>query len=412
MSVNTDKSIGKPFLKSNNPLEKKWIICIKYKNANGDHKEYKRTFDLNKPPFVIKGIVNTKANIVKAREKRATQYINELINDLDSIEFDIDRGDFVESILDKPLKGFITDWLLWKRNKVKASSFQRYTEKINVLNNWLYDNKIPNISLKRFDYSTFNKFLNYVQTKNSNISYNYYLSLFRNIYKYLTKIQDIQGLNNITDRFEKLKENDTEKHAPYADYNQAFGDLTDYNQMLGLMSKWIFYTLHRINTLTSLQLKDFDLTKGIINIPSAKIKTSKKLTIRISKHLLPELVEYVSANKPQPNDYFFGNFGMIKNAVNLDKTDVRMFGKNKTSVKVFSQLFRLFKQKKTTDTNLFTHHHTLYGFKHSGIGYYKNAGLNDHQIIKITGHSNVSILATYSRQYEAVIDEELFNSLP
>lgn len=112
------------------------------------------------------------------------------------------------------------------------------------------------------------------------------------------------------------------------------------------------------------------------------------------------------------NDYFFGNYGMIKNKINLDKTDIKMFGKYKTSVKVFSQMFNNFSNKKTTNKELFTPLHTLYGFKHSGIRYYKDAGLTDHQIIKLTGHSNISILATYSRQYDAVISEELFNSLP
>jgi integrase len=412
MSVNIDKSIGKPFLKSNNPLAKKWIICIKYKNAQNEPKEYKRTFDLNKSPFVIKGEVNLKANVIKAREKRAMQYINALIDDLNTIEFDIHQGDFVQSILDMPLKLLINDWLLWKKNKVKASSMQRYSEKINVFNDWLYSNQLHNISIKRFDYSILNKFLNYIQAKSSNKSYNYYLSVFKNIYKYLTKVQDIKGLSNITERFEKLKENDTDKHAPYADYHQAFKDLTEFNYLLGYMAKFVFYSLHRIETLTSLQYKDFDLSQGIINIPSSKIKTSKKLSIRISKHLLPTLIEYINEHRPQQNDYFFGNNGIIKNSINLDKTDIQMFGKNKTSVKVYSQMFTYFVNKNSTNKKLFTDKHTLYGFKHSGIGYYKDAGLTDHQIIKLTGHSNVSILATYSRQYDAVISEELFNSLP
>ncbi|WP_156307027.1 site-specific integrase [Sphingobacterium endophyticum] len=416
MSVNIDKSIGKPFLKSANPLSKKWIICIKYKNSQNEHKEYKRTFDLNKAPFVIKGVVNTKANIVKQRQKRASQFINELINDLNSIEFDVNAGDFVQSILDKPLKEFINDWLLWKKNKVKASSFKRYSEKISVFNDWLYTNQLHNISLKRFDYLTLNRFLNFIQTKSSNISYNFYLTVFKNIYKYLTKIEDIQ-ISNITTRFEKLKENDTEKHALYSDYQQAFNDLTEFNYLLGYMAKCIFYTLHRIETLTSLQYKDFDLSRGIINIPSAKIKTAKKLTIRISKHLLPQIIEYVNEHRPQPNDYFFGNHGMIKSKINLNKTDVRMFGKHKTSVKIFSQMFAYFKNKKTTNKELFTAKHSLYGMKANGYSYYKNGGdgqqfiLSDEQIIKITGHSNTDILKKYSREYEAIISEELWNSL-
>lgn len=76
MNINIDKSISKPFLSTENHLIKKWYICFRYKNYAGEQKEYKRTFDLNKPPYVIKGNVNDKTNIVKERLNRAKQYVN------------------------------------------------------------------------------------------------------------------------------------------------------------------------------------------------------------------------------------------------------------------------------------------------------------------------------------------------
>lgn len=418
MSINADKSIGKPFLKSNNPLEKKWIICIKYKNQLNEPKEYKRTYDLNQPPFVVKGVVITNTNVVKAREKRAQAYINALIAKLDATEFDVNTGDFVVDKLDLPLKDYINDWLLWKKNQIKSTSLDRYKEKINVFQDWLYDNNLSDISLKRFDIRTLNKFLIYIQSgkgvktdKQHNKSYNYYLTVFKNIYKYLNNTIRLK-VDDITTAIPKVKEEDTDKHTPYNNVDKAFTDLTDYSYYLGLMAKCVYYTLHRPDTITQLQFKDFDLKNGVINIPSSKIKTGKKLQIRISKHLLSDIENYVNEYQPQPNDYFFGNSGMVKNTINLDKADVKMFGQNKTKVAFFKSSFQYFKNKKTTDKTLFTALHTLYGFKHSGIGYYKDAGLTDHQIIKITGHSNVSILQTYSRQYDAIIDEDLFNSLP
>lgn len=303
------------------------------------------------------------------------------------------------------------DWLIWKKNKVKASSFKRYGEKVNVINEYLQKNNLENISLKRFDYNILNKFLMHIQEKSSNVSYNYYLSIFVNLYKFLINIQ-VLNVDNISKRIEKLKELDTEKHAKYADIDRAFSDLVEYNNVLALMAKTIYYTLHRIETITSLQYKDFDFENGIINIPSVKIKTGKKLTIRISKHLLPQLKQYVKLHPPHSNDYFFGNNGVIKTVKNVKKTDIQIFGKNKTKVAIFTQMFTQFRKKKSTNKELFTLNHSLYTMKHNGVIYYKNVGLSDHQIIKITGHSNISILATYSKQYEAVISEELFNSLP
>ncbi len=391
---------------------KKWIICFKYTNNQGERKEYKRTYDINKAPFVIKGVVNDKANIVKQREKRANEYIRVLANKLDVDVFDVDRGEFEVDKLELPIEGYVNDWLIWKKNKVKLSSYQLYREKMNVFQDWLNTNNLSGISLKRFDYTKFNKFLLFVQTKSSNKSYNYYLTIFKNIYKYLIKIQRMKGVDNITDNIEKLKEDDTEKYALFSNIEKAFTDLTEHNYYLGFMAKCIYYTLHRINTLTSLQFKDFDLERGIINIPSAKIKTGKKLSIRISRHLLQDIINYVEENKPDLNSYFFGNNGFTKNTINLIKTDIKMFGKNKTNVNVFTQQFKYFKELRTTDKKLFTNNHQLYGFKHNGIKYYKDANFNDAQIIQVTGHRNVSILATYSRQYEAIVSEDLFKSLP
>lgn len=409
--INSDKSISKPFLKSSNPLEKKWIICFKYKNSNGDNKEYKRTFDLNKPPYVIKGIVNDKANIIKARIKRANIYLSELAKDIDTIAFNVDAGDFEQSILDLPFKDYLDEWLQWKKNIVSLGSYKRYKEKVNVLQDYLTDNKIEHISLKKFDYTAMNNFLLYVQDKSSNTSYNYYLTILKNIYKYLIKIKAIKGLDNVTDRFTKLKIDDSEKHIPYSDVQLSFKLLNEYSSILALLAKCIFYTLHRIDTLTQLQFKDFDLDKRIINIPSKKIKTKKKLTIRISQYIMPELLEYIGKNQPQPNDYFFGNNGFTKNSINLRKTDIRIFGQNQTPVNTFTSQFRYFKERKSTDNQVFTNNHTLYGFKHSGIGYYIDMGLSDKHIIKITGHANTGILATYSRMHEAKIPQEIWDKI-
>ena len=126
---------------------------------------------------------------------------------------------------------------------------------------------------------------------------------------------------------------------------------------------------------------------------------------------MPELLEYIDKHRPQPHDYFFGNNGFTKNAINLRKTDIRIFGKNKTPVNTFTSQFRYFKARKSTDKELFTENHTLYGFKHSGIGYYINMGLSDKQIIQITGHANTSILATYSRMHEAIIAKEIWDNI-
>lgn len=411
MRENAFKSIGKPFIKTTNALSKNWTIAFRYKNSLGESKIYRRAFDLNQSPYVEKGIVNEKASVQKHRLNRANDYVRDITSLLEMTEFDVDRGDFVEDKTKLPIVGYFDDWKLWKKNKVKASTLTTYDVLINVFKGYLKTNGIETISLERTNYKLLNNFLNHIQDTTSKNTYNYYLTFLKNFYKYLIDIEKI-NIDNPTTQFIKHKKEDTEKHAKYDNPLQAIQDLTQYDYPLGLMAKTIYYTLHRLETITSLQYRDFDIPKGLINIPASKTKNNKKVTVRIHRNLLADLKDYLKTNTPQPMDYFLGYDGEVIGKKNTVKFNIKMFGKEKTNRNVFGKRFNTFKKKKSTNKTLFTANHTLYGFKHSGVVNYKSHGLTDHQIIKITGHHSVDILATYSKQYEAVLPKDVFDTIP
>lgn len=417
-SKNLHSNITKAYLKTSNPLNPKWYVCFKYKNSLGEQKIYQKTYDLNKSPFVNKGVVNEKPSILKERKRLADEYVRELNSLLHDVEFDVDRNVFVEDAKDILFIQYLNDYIAWKCNKVKGSSVITYQSIVNEIIKYLHLINEQNVSLKNVDVHLIEKIINQKQEL-SNSRANYYLTVLSNFYKkYLIKYLAVLSIDeNIIDRLERFKEDDTTKHAIYSDVQQAFSDLTNHKYHLGFMAKVIYYTLHRMDTITQLQYKDFDIEQGVINIPSDKIKTSKKLTIRISKHLLPTIKEAVERLKPQPHYYFFGNSGMIKNVKGQDTYNIEIFGEFKTPTYTISHHFDEFKKKKTTNKKLFTKRHTLYGMKANGYTYYKNGGdkkqfiLSDEQIIKITGHSNTDILKKYSREYEATISKEIWESL-
>lgn len=413
MSVNSDKTISRAFLKTTNPLAKKWYVCFRYKNTQGITKVYQKTYELNKSPYVVNGVVNTKTNIIKERLSYGQEQVKVLNNKIQTTVFDTDKGIFNKNKEDSPLFEFLDMWLKWKSNKVKSSSLLRYTDKVQVLKNYLISNNKESISLKNFNYDVINDFLIHLQRTHSNSLYNYYLLLINNFINFIIKIEKVK-IENEAISIEKVKEDDTEKHAKYSDVHKAFDALTKHHYYLGQMAKTIYYTLHRIDTITKLQLKDFDLKNALINIPSAKIKTGNKLTIRISKHLIDEIRDYVNEHKPSLNDYWFGH---TNHTPKYRKKSITMFAPHKSDVQSFSNLFHQFRAKKSTDKQLFTDLHTLYGFKANGYLYYKEYKdangnvivVDDKQIIKITGHKNISILAKYSRAYEATISKDIWD---
>ncbi|WP_333577401.1 tyrosine-type recombinase/integrase [Sphingobacterium sp.] len=406
------------FLMTTNPTVKKWYVCFKYTNSQKEIKIYKKTYILNKSPYVIGGIVNEKTSVLKARLKLANELAEELQEKLNTIEFDVDRGVFVKDAKDILFIKYLVDFIEWKRNKVSASSLKTYQSVVNEITQYLHTTNQQNISLGKVDIYLIEDIINTKQ-KLSNSRANFYLTVLSNFYKkYLIKYLNVLSTDeNIIDRLDRFKEEDSEKHALFNDVNKAFDILTKHKYYLGFMAKVIYYTLHRMDTITKLQFKNFELNNGIINIPSIKIKTSKKLQIRISKHIINDIKNYVESNDVQPNDYWFGYNEMIKNNKNQDTFKIQMFGKYKLPSYTISHHYDEFRKLKTTDKSIFTENHTLYGFKANGYKYYKNGGdskkfiLSDEQIIKITGHSNTDILKKYSREYEATISKELWDSL-
>jgi len=419
MSINTGKSIGNPFKKGCNADSKKWMICFKYKNSEGKPKEWKKSFDLNQTPFVRNGSVVTTSTIVKKRTERADALVELIESELQTLEFDVDLGDFVKEKTSLSVKYWLKEWLKYKSKRVKAGTFELYISKVNVISEWLDEKQIYDIELKNFSHNHLKKFLDFIQggekmkdkTKTFNSLHNTYLNLWKDFYKFLIQHERL-SVENQTFGIEKFEVEESEKYAKYDDVQKALNDLFSYNKYLGYMAQFIYYSLHRPETIVSLQWKDFDIENKIINIPAKKIKTKKKLTLRIHKRLMPILLAYLENNTPDKEDYFFGNNGKISLGNRpFTKNDIQLFGKNKTTRNTFTRMFTAFRNKKTTDKELFTENHQLYGFKHNGVHYYKQNRLTDEEIIKITAHSNTSIIAIYSREFEAVIDEDLFNRL-
>ncbi|AIM39297.1 hypothetical protein KO02_23330 [Sphingobacterium sp. ML3W] len=418
LEKNRLQGIGNVYLKTTNPVSKKWYICFKYKNNLNEPKIYQKTYDLNEKPYVINGVVNDKTTVLKARLKRGNELVRELQDMLNDVEFDVNRGVFVEDAKDILFTKYLNNFIKWKSNKVKASSLEAYQSVVNEIIKYLNDTNQQNVSLKKVDIYLIEDLVNEKQ-KLSNTRANYYLTVLSNFYsKYLIKyLAVLKQDENVISRLDRFQDDDITKHALFADVYKVFNILTEHKYYLGFMAKVIFYTLHRMDTITQLQFKDFDLEQGIINIPSSKIKTSKKLTIRISKNILTDIKDYVRLHQTQQNDYWFGYNNMIKNKKNKDSYNIQMFGKYKLPSYTISHHYDEFRKLQTTDKDIFTPNHTLYGFKANGYRFYKDGGdskkfmLTDEQIIKITGHSNTDILKKYSREYEATISKEIWDSL-
>lgn len=418
VGANKDKFINNPKLTTISKTNAKWYVEFSYLNSLGEKCLYKKTYGLNKEPFVTKGKPNPKQH--KLRLALGNEIVKGLIVDLQEKEFDIDNNKFVEDLKNKTLIFHLDNWFEYQKRDLAQSSYNTYKGYINAIKKYLDVHQKADITLKNFTFKELESLLNYFHDTNSKSSYNTYLERFTTFYDYLINYEKILlPIEDITTTFNRKKVNESKKHDYYSDVHQAIADLTEHRWCLGFMAKCVYYTLHRPDTLCKLQLKDFDLPKAIINIDAEDIKNGNRTPLRISKHLIDDIREYVKENKVQPNDYFLGYNQMTTNKQGNAKYDVQMFGKYQSSPRNFTNWFCKFKRLESTNKELFKEENTLYGMKANGYIYFKEyidpntntkVIVDDLQIIKITGHKNVSTLAKYSRLYHKLISEELFSN--
>lgn len=403
---NKKNKIGRPYIikeKSNG----KWKVCFEYINNEGKRKrEYyskglndSQFFDLTKDgklKFHADGTVKHK-NVI-ARNELADKRIKRLQRDLTKYNYDISTAKFIFGDTDKPIKDLLNDFINFKEeyDNCTASSIKQYRTKANTLINYceniLDDETITILTTDKQFYLDFFKYL--VKIKKRKLVYrDDCLTFLKMFYKWLL-IEKKLEIENPLETIKKQNKDKTTKHKTI-EANQlynAVNELKEYNYYLGIMYQFIFFTLHRINTLVQLQYSDFDLKNNLINIPSHKTKNRQAVTIQLNKALKVIIQDYLKSNTVNSNDYLFGSTGYAQ---------VSLFSPTPSTAKYFSNSFFKYKKQtlKSNNKTYLTKESTIYSAKHSGIKFLLDSGLNLNQIITITGHKNVEMLGTYAKEY-------------
>src|SRR5690606_28211753 len=150
-----------------------------------------------------------------------------------------------------------------------------------------------------------------------------------------------------------------------------------------------FYTMHRFETLTSIQLQDIDLQFGKIIIPSYKMKTGVQCTISIEDTILSTIQAYIDENEVKHTDYLFGRD---------EHGQAQLFGATKSRANTFSSQFSSYRKNAIKrGFELVNENTTLYSAKHSGIKRLLDDGFTGNQIISITGHQTTAQLGAYAK---------------
>lgn len=405
--INKSKKIGKPYvIKEKNGI---WKVCFKYKDTFGKEKKYYYSDDLNDSSFFVfdskgkkKLDKNGNAEIKNINERKtiAKRRIERLEEELDNFEFIVDGGYFALGDTDRKITDLLEEFLKFKmaEGTINDKTYSIYNSKVSRFKAYLELLKTPNLTLEQFTKEKFSAFLSYiiVDLEQSKGYRDDFLVFFQGFYNHLIDYKNLE-ITNITKTFKRIDKGKTKMHQAIEidDFHNVLKEIEAYNDYLSVMYKFVFFTLHRIETIVSIQFKNIDLKRNLIHLSSDMVKNNEQLSISIAEPLQQLIKAYIGENEVDKDDYLFGK--------DYERAKIKLFGKVQSKANTFSTQFSAFKRGAIEKGSKFINEYsTLYSAKHSGIKFLLENGYTPNQIITITGHTNVEQLGAYAKDYKPV----------
>ncbi len=349
----------------------------------------------------------------KEREQIALQIINQVKEWIENREFDPGTKAFKLPENEVSLNEYLDKFFDYKcRESISPNTLKQYKAKLNSFKDYLNKRGKKDIKLKEAGKDLYVDYFQEIKA-NSRVNWHNGLLIFhRMFYKWLTDIEEVQN-SNPTKIIRTLPKEDIVMHkAINRDLvAESFDQIERYgSNILRLMCEFIFYTLHRPNTLVQIQRKDIDLKNGTINISASIIKTGKGVILKLHDKLLEILNSYLLINEVHPDWYLFG-YDRVE-SIRGTKRGFSLFASEKSNETFYSQKFQHFvneqivkayKSDESIPNIFFSGSTTLYGYKHSGVVFLRNAGWTLEQIIQLTGHKDTDIVKWYGREYKPTL---------
>ncbi|MGG5901953.1 tyrosine-type recombinase/integrase [Sphingobacterium daejeonense] len=399
---------------------KKWEVHINYQ-INGNKLKLRDSKGLNESKYLVTieqliedGYGKREANRIFddlhiQRLKEADKTINDYLNDIKYNPFYPELKTFGIPSKELSLLSYYQYFLDYKRGeRIRSGSLEQYQTKYNIFRDYLTAIGQENITLNDTDKHLFISYFQSLTTKKDSY-YNDLLNYHRMVFNYIIDIRE-QVVKNPLKVIKAIKLNDSEKHQIIESKNilESFQQLRQYGSTeLSLMAQFIFYTLHRPDTLVKLQLKDFNLNNDTLHIPASKIKTGKAVTIGLNPELKNIINDYLINNEVHQDYYLFGynNIPSLRG----QKRDYQLFGNNQSQRQDYTLKFNHFRDNQIVKaytanpslTRIFGAGQNLYGYKHTSVVHLRDNNWQITDIMALTAHKKTEIAEIYARQHKA-----------
>ncbi|MGM9476509.1 tyrosine-type recombinase/integrase [Pedobacter sp. GSP4] len=368
----------------------RWSIRFYFK-VEGETKTRKKDYGLNGSEFLKKDKGVIKAVNKSDRIMYAAELLKAEIIRLNSMYFNPFTKEF-ES-LDKSDQSFISllaDYLDYSPNKVRRESTKAiYKSYNNRIKDVLAELGSQDAALNEVDRSVVEALLAKIQSKSSKAQRDHYLRYLKGFFTYCVDHLEIITKSPIK-TLKNINNEDTQTNKAYSSELQqkVLDEAKRLDPHFHLLLRLLIITLRRPDELLRLQLKDFDFKTGSVTFSRDKIKTDRAQIAFLSEDLVAEL-KCMMDGKYAQTDYFLGHAVKESKA----RTEKSIFAPVKTSFVHFQDKFKTVQKRLGLEKG-----YTIYSFKHTSINnLIDKHGWSKEKVIKLTGHTNTSILDTYTK---------------
>ncbi len=278
-----------------------------------------------------------------------------------------------------------------KKIEIRISTYKKYKGQIKVFENYLIANKLEHLPLGKLSYEIAKDFLDKIilEKKQSNNTYNSYLTLFTGFYTLFVKQKKV--IENPFEDFKKL----TKNSMPAAYFGKEIIAKIKIQALrtdlqLWLFIQFIYYCFIRPKELRFLQLKHINFDAQQILIPSTISKNKKSQNVAIPTILFQQIKCWQKMDK---EFYLFGvteEPGLCQISVNSMKL----------------------RHRKILDYLKISSDYKLYGWKHTGAVNFTRAGGNLKDLQMQLRHHSLDQVNQYMQSMTAVESDFLKNSFP
>lgn len=369
------------------------LIKYRYTELNNSGKRWYVYFYAINP---ASGILERKRIYINRARTKETKirYAKKL---METINNRLDNG-WNPFITEKELKQYthllrVLDLMLnYRLAYIREKSKANYISRVKKLKAWIKKLNKERMFVFEFDEAMAIDFMNnlLMNEKIKGRTYNNHLVDYRSFFNLMMKHKYITS--NPFHAVDRMPEESKIKQPFTTDQQQEYKEYVEkYEYDFFIISQYTYYCALRPNEIVQLKIKDFNLKRGLVFVPSHISKNRKERIIPIAENFLQIIKEYFKGLNPE---YFICAYGFCP-------------GHRKIASTRIAEKFRGIANEIELPKDVF-----FYSLKDTVASNLIESGFSAKDIRDLFGHSSIAITDNYLRKRNSFLNEKLRTNFP